>query len=158
MTRPMSLVPLATLAAAATAALVVACAAPKQPAPVKTQLPPTTPDREEILDLESEMRQWRVELGLKPSPVGALAANGAAAEVCEGLTECKDSCKLAEAICQNKDRICDIAQRLDDDWADSKCEDAKRSCSEARQVCDCCEKRQRNGLLPAQPCAPPTAN
>lgn len=150
MTRPMSLVHLATLGAAAGMALLVACAASTT---VKERQASPIPDREEILDLESEMRQWRVELGLAPSPAGAF--NGAVAEVCEGLTQCKDACKLADAICQNKDRICDIARRLADDWATGKCESAKRSCSEARQVCDCCEKRERNGLLPSQPCAPP---
>lgn len=157
MTRDSSLAHLATLlAGAGMVAVITACAA-QQPAsqPDTThELPRATPDREEILRLESEMRQWRVELGLKPSPAGAMAANGAAAEVCEGLDECKDACKLAEAICQNKDRICEIARDLSDDWATNKCEDARRSCDEAKVVCDCCKQRERNGLLPAQPCAP----
>ena len=149
MTRPMSLL------VAGASLVVAACATPQRTTKDADRgLPPMTSDRQEILDLESEMRQWRVELGLKPSPATPLAANGAVAEVCEGLTQCKDSCKLAEAICQNKDRICDIAGKLDDDWATNKCEDAKRSCSEAREVCECCQKRERNGLLPAQPCAP----
>lgn len=149
---------LATMVAAGGLAVLVACAKPS-PTPEKVTKPthPTIDStlRDEILSLESDVRRWRVELGLKPQPVSHAPSNGRAKEVCEGLTECKDPCNLAGAICQNADRICDIAREDGSDWARDKCRDAKRSCEEAREVCGCCERRQQNGLLRSQPCAPP---
>lgn len=146
---------LATLLAAGGFAVVIAACAAKSEAPGPNTVNGPPPAADEILALENQMSNWRVELGLKPRPVSA--DNGAvAAEVCEGLTECKDPCKLSEAICQNAERICDIAKSDGGDWANNKCRDAKRSCKEAREVCTCCERRQQNGLLrQPQPCAAP---
>jgi hypothetical protein len=144
------------LFAAGGLAVLVACAQQgKGPETITGVEPPRLPTpQDEILSLESEMSKWRVELGLKPRPVTHVVANGDADEVCEGLTECKDPCNLAEAICQNADKICEIAEDTGDDWSRDKCRAAKLSCAEAREVCTCCEKRQENGLLRGNPCAP----
>jgi len=51
---------------------------------------------------------------------------------------CGDVCNLGNHICDNADKICELAAELAPDaWAQGKCEDGKRSCEAART--HCCE-------------------
>lgn len=135
-----------------TAALLLFGCAGKAPAPSQapaaSEAPePAAPIRQPAIgELDAEIRQWRVELGLSPQPPTTAAA-GDVAEICGGLTECKDPCNLADKICENADKICEIAGDVGDPWAAQKCDDAKRSCDDARAICTCCEKQ--GGSLPA---------
>ena len=52
---------------------------------------------------------------------------------------CGDSCKLADSICVDAKKICDIAVTLAGDaWAAGKCESGKQSCSDAHASCCSC--------------------
>ena len=64
--------------------------------------------------------------------------------VCEDGTRpevsaCRDSCTIAQSICDNAVNICRLANELaDDEWARGKCNDASVACIEATEACcDC---------------------
>jgi hypothetical protein len=114
------------------------------------QTPPAPPRPElitQITILWSQIRDWRLEAGMKvdPAPESLLGVRGRsvkeAAKVCPDthpITKtCDDICSLADAICDNAEAICDIADKLgrDDHQAQEKCTSAKASCKEAKQRC-----------------------
>jgi hypothetical protein len=112
-------------------------------------MPRQDPRRDEITALWAQTRDWRREAGMELEPDGdavvqmeRMSVRGAAA-VCEPPPSppdgCVDVCGLADAICDNAERICDLAGELKgDDWAAGKCSDAKASCREATQRCCSC--------------------
>lgn len=52
---------------------------------------------------------------------------------------CTDTCTLATSICNNQQKICDLARQLEgDDWAAGKCETARASCKAANERCCGC--------------------
>lgn len=52
---------------------------------------------------------------------------------------CTDACTISTSICNNQQRICDLAQQLaGDDWAANKCTSARASCQSARASCCSC--------------------
>jgi hypothetical protein len=52
---------------------------------------------------------------------------------------CTDACSLSTSICNNQQKICDLAQQLaGDDWAANKCTSARASCQAARASCCSC--------------------
>ena len=68
-----------------------------------------------------------------------------AQRVCQAQvpSTCNDVCNLADAICDNAERICEIAAELgsDDKLGQEKCASAKASCREAKQrCCSCADK------------------
>jgi hypothetical protein len=109
---------------------------------------------QEILNLWTQIRDWRQEAMWKPDPppeAFAQVVNRTVKEVArvcpEGTPQpptCHDVCNLADAICDNAERICDIAADLGTGWAKDKCTSAKASCRDAKQRC--CDK-----------CSPPKA-
>jgi len=53
---------------------------------------------------------------------------------------CKDSCTLADSICDSAGRICEIAAELKNDaWAIEKCGSGKASCDVAGERCCGCQ-------------------
>jgi hypothetical protein len=53
---------------------------------------------------------------------------------------CTQMCSLSDSICDNKDRICELATTKlpGDAWAAGKCSDATKSCTDAHaRCCDC---------------------
>lgn len=103
--------------------------------------------RDEIRALWRQIRDWRVEGGLEPDPqshviratdshaVGALRACPATPET----DRCRDVCDLKDAICDNAERICELAREVGNDpWSAEKCASAKASCKEARERCCRC--------------------
>lgn len=55
------------------------------------------------------------------------------------VSVCRDSCKIAQSICDNAVNICRLADELgDDEWARGKCGDAREACSEATESCCGC--------------------
>lgn len=129
------------VAGAAIAAIVVACGRP----------PPTSfPKQNEITALWTQIRDWRREahMELEPTPQSLFSVRNAttheAAKVCPvGHTvpaTCSDVCNLSDAICDNAETICTLADELGkgDDYAQEKCASAKASCREGKQrCCDC---------------------
>jgi hypothetical protein len=52
---------------------------------------------------------------------------------------CTDLCTLSTSICNNQQKICDLAKQLPgDDWAANKCESARASCKLANDTCCTC--------------------
>jgi hypothetical protein len=106
-------------------------------------------NKQEIAGLWMQIRDWRVEMGLRvePDTTAIPAARRQPVQVLRVCPEhpnpetatCRDTCNIADAICDNAERICDIAEELEGDaWAAEKCESAKASCKEATErCCDC---------------------
>jgi hypothetical protein len=136
-------------------AIVIACSASmKQSATPAPQMAdhgqtamPGSPQDQEIDRLAKEIETQRVELGL-PQPSGAQAAHAMAASAitptltCKPTTDtCTQSCTLADSICSNAKKICDIAAQLDgDQWAATKCSDGNQTCQNAKTRCCECTK------------------
>ena len=121
--------------------IAAACAGKQRPDPAKSQ---------EILALWGQIRQWRVEGGMGAEPHSSTMmqmtkqtvkqAGAACPEGHNVPTSCNDVCNLADAICDNAERICIIADDLDTAWAADKCTSAKASCREAKQRCCKCSE------------------
>jgi hypothetical protein len=155
------------LLAGALCAIGIACAASQKPAaqamPAAQEAAPSqadvampqTPRDQEIDRLAREIETQRVEAKLplpEPSsctgascariPAEAMSA-GAQAPVhaCrrDDSDTCKQSCTLADSICSNAKKICEIANELaGDDWAARKCADGSATCNAAKaRCCDC---------------------
>ena len=103
--------------------------------------------RTEIIALWTQIRDWRLEanMPLDPAPQAVFEMKRqtvkSAARVCPDghkvPATCNDVCNLSDAICDNAERICEIAAELgpDDKLGVEKCESAKGSCKEAKQRC-----------------------
>ena len=53
---------------------------------------------------------------------------------------CIDVCTLSTSICNNQQKICDLAKQLPgDDWAANKCESARASCKASSETCCTCQ-------------------
>lgn len=134
------------LAYALIAALAAACASRAAPVGYAS----IDAKKDDIRELWMQIRDWRVkELGIRaepPPPDAVLVAKPVdslrqcdAAPAPETAEACTDTCTLRDAICDNADAICRIAEDLGDDvWADDKCKSAKSSCREATERCCGC--------------------
>ena len=103
----------------------------------------------EITTLWAQIRDWRREahMELDPAPLTMSQWRGRtvpeAARVCSEAVRvpprCGDVCSLGDAICDNAERICTLADELGNDHlAQEKCTSAKASCREAKQRCCSC--------------------
>ena len=123
--------------------------------------------RQEITALWTQIRDWRREGGMQVEPLPSSLPQYTsmsvpeAARVCPEThavpKECDDRCSLADAICDNAERICTLADELGkgDQLAQEKCSSAKASCREAKQRCCACAKPSIPSLPPAAPGARP---
>jgi hypothetical protein len=137
---------LAALAVAAAFVLGLACGGARAPRP----WPEAQARRNEITVLWAQIRDWRREGGMdvEPDDQAVVAMSrmsvSTAAKVCvlarAPKGACGDVCDLGDAICDNAESICAIADELDDPWAREKCDSAKASCREAQQRCCRCDK------------------
>lgn len=122
------------------ALVVVACAtAPRKSAgPDEIRIA----KRQQLIQLEAEIRSYRAELKLPPKPdprYFQLPQPPARPQAQPQSDKCIDACNLADYICQAAEDICRIAGELgNDDWANEKCESARASCAEARKNCQEC--------------------
>lgn len=106
--------------------------------------------RNEISNLWTQIRGWRHEAKMDLDPSTQLMqvlrgkSVGDAKMVCKAnQTEspaCSDICSIADAICDNAERICELADDLGkgDSFGQEKCTSAKASCREAKQRCCGC--------------------
>ena len=129
------------------AAVIAACAGHKAAAPRAGM----DTKRDEIQDLWMQIRDWRVQKGMPADPevpMGNVFGQVPEIRQCkverEPTTElCQDKCSLSDAICDNAERICDIASELGGDpWANEKCKSAKASCKEATEKCCKCTEKE----------------
>ena len=108
---------------------------------------------EEIRDLDAQIGQQMADLGLAPpsdaevtemmaqSSTPALPATSVV-DACEQPPQadgCGDVCTLADSICGNAKRICDLADQLPgDEYATQRCTAGRGSCDRAKtRCCDC---------------------
>jgi hypothetical protein len=133
-------------AAIGAALLLAACAAGK-PVPQTGQVPPSSPEHEQIAELDRLIAaDVAAQGGAAPSPQAVADAHTMsildAAGVCVrplGDT-CGDVCTLSDSICANAGKICDLAARLPGDaWAEERCDAGKAACLEAAQRCCACD-------------------
>lgn len=110
--------------------------------------------KQEIAMLWAQIREWRQNAGLRgvEPPVREIlemqgkpmssAIRACPAPVVPHTDQCKDLCSLGDAICENAESICRIADELGrDPWARDKCSSAKASCQEAKkECCRCCSE------------------
>src|SRR5688572_16570651 len=107
----------------------------------RTAQAPSSWQRDEIIALDTQIREWRQEAGMRVVPEPRWINQSVPPSPQPYSDECKDICSLADAICSNRDRICDIAGEMPEDtWAKGKCDSAKASCNEARDRCTNCGK------------------
>lgn len=129
----------------ALAAAIVACAR----APARMTLETRMQKLNEITALWAQIRGWRREahMELDPAPSAMTQWRGRTVpEAARGCPEahpvpprCDDVCSLGDAICDNAERICILADELGNDHlAQDKCTSAKASCREAKQRCCTC--------------------
>jgi hypothetical protein len=115
----------------------------------------------EITTLWAQIRDWRREahMDLDPAPLTMHQWAGhtvpEAARVCREAPKvpprCDDVCSIGDAICDNAERICTLADELgNDQLAQEKCTSAKASCREAKQRCCSCAQVE----IPAAEAAP----
>ena len=129
----------ATLGVVLAIAITASCGTPQK---TDTRKP------DEITALWTQIRDWRLEAGLPVEPrredVMAIynTPMKSAEPVCAAdhsvPPTCTDVCGLADAICDNAEQICILADDLKDQWSADKCASAKASCREAKQRC--CKK------------------
>jgi hypothetical protein len=147
----------ALVAGAAIGVAIVSC--------VKAPAPPDRPlETDQIAALDTEIRKWRVEAGLKVEPPANMVNQFRdktvpfAERVCADSAPpeaCDDICNLADAICDNAEDICRIADKLgNDSWSKQKCDSAKASCREAKQ--ECCNCKDKDVDIAIQPPAVPS--
>jgi hypothetical protein len=142
-------------------ALVVACGgskamkagAPVSQSPGAGVMNPTARDQISILERQIADDLAKMQLAPPPSPMAMTCpappcAEPAAATIkpkddpqCKPAASqtCKDSCTLADSICDNAKKICDIATELRSDvWANDKCTSGNASCVAAHDKCCGC--------------------
>jgi len=131
--------------AAVVAAGIAACSHAPHPNAAETRMQKLN----EITTLWAQIRNWRREahMELDPAPLTMSQWRGRtvpeAARVCSEPIQvpprCDDVCSLGDAICDNAERICTLADELGNDHlAQEKCTSAKASCREAKQRCCSC--------------------
>ncbi|MBZ0238112.1 MAG: hypothetical protein K8M05_37730, partial [Deltaproteobacteria bacterium] len=128
------------------ALLVAACGGTRAPRTWQEQ----QSKRNDITVLWAQIRDWRREagMGVEPDESAVMAMSrmtvSTAAKACvlerAPRPACSDVCDLGDAICDNAESICGIADELNDPWAREKCDSAKASCREARQRCCRCDE------------------
>jgi hypothetical protein len=108
---------------------------------------------DEIRDLDAQIGQQMADLGLTPpsdAEVTEMIAQSSTPELpassvvdaCEQPPQadgCGDVCTLADSICTNAKRICDLADQLPgDEYASQRCAAGRGSCDRAKtRCCDC---------------------
>jgi len=147
------------LAAACLAA--IACAAggarssARPAAPSATAMPAAAPGdpRAEIDALDHEITAELARAQISPPPATCSGAT-CASQMSEPFStptpgdptchpaasdHCSDACTLSTSICNNQQRICELARQLPgDDWAAGTCTRARTSCQAAHDACCGC--------------------
>jgi hypothetical protein len=114
--------------------------------------PPVGKHDHRIVEAEEKINTALKQLGVDPLPtivtpcgdppcgMRTQSAKPSEDPTCQhGETQtCKDTCTLADSICENAKTICDISKELNDTWANNKCAGAEISCENARKKCCGC--------------------
>ena len=115
--------------------------------------PGGTDGRSEIQRLDRELGAARDKLGLPEPPVPLDHGSGAASPLAvtpqpptpdptchpAKTDTCSDTCTLADAICTDATKICELARQLPGDtWAAGRCSSGDQSCTAAHARCCGC--------------------
>jgi hypothetical protein len=133
----------AMILACASGRMAPATAPPASASSSPSVMPPGTHDQ--IASLSRAIDEQRRQLKLpEPAPLAPMADPVAMEPVVACLaappTEaCHDVCTLADSICGNATKICDLAKQMaGDDWAKGKCDSATKTCGESHERCCSC--------------------
>lgn len=78
--------------------------------------------------------------GTVVQPMGAMTAATDAKCHPAKTDTCTTSCTLADSICGNADKICNLAQSIPGDgWAQNKCAKANKTCDSSHAKCCSCQ-------------------
>jgi len=122
-------------------------AAPPTMAPA-TQTMPAGDPRSQIEQLSHQIDQEREAMASPPSAHSMAMSTAPVAPAMPQEPTCKppptetctDSCTLSGSICGNAKKICDLAKDMAGDaWAEGKCSDANKACSDAHAKCCSCQ-------------------
>jgi hypothetical protein len=115
----------------------------------QSPLPGSPHDEIEQLDQKIEMSRAELKLpelteqdwqGTKPEPMGSQPALQDPKCRPAPNDTCKTSCTLSDSICDNANRICELAKSLPgDNWALNKCAKANTTCEASRTKCCGCQ-------------------
>ena len=135
------------LAFGAILAAIVACGSAGHSRIAPMAQPGASP-RQQIEQLDAQIAADLARLNVPPTiaplssdPIPASAHRPTSDPTCKvgASATCADSCTLADAICDNAGKICEIATSLGDDtYANTKCDSGKTSCAAARGRCCGC--------------------
>jgi hypothetical protein len=113
-------------------------------APPRQQVLAPSP-HDQIEQLSGKITQESNTLGLPPQN-GTLSSATPMTSVADPTCHpaktdtCSDTCGLADSICTDATKICDLAKQLPGDtWAESKCTSAEDSCDAAHKRCCGCQ-------------------
>lgn len=135
----------ATLGAVLAGAIAIAAACGSRQTPRTTVV-------NEITALWTQIRDWRREARMPVEPRREDVIANPPKTIAEARLVCPDShpvpascgdvCSIADAICDNAEQICILADELgkDDSWAQEKCSSAKTSCRDAKKLCCKCSE------------------
>ena len=91
--------------------------------------------------ITADLEKLKMPRSTAPPSISAEAMSAGRVPTCQvpASPTCSDSCKLADSICDNAGRICNLAGQLGNDpWANEKCSSGTASCEAARKrCCDC---------------------
>ena len=95
---------------------------------------------DEINTLWTQIREWRREAGLALDPACAqlisFTPDHVGGDCAHVASASSDACGLGDAICDNAETICILADEMRPNlWAHDKCTSALSSCREVRQLC-----------------------
>jgi hypothetical protein len=122
-------------AVVAVAAGIAACSHAPHPNAAETRMQKLN----EITTLWAQIRNWRREAMSQWRGRTVPEAARVCSEPIRVPPRCDDVCSLGDAICDNAERICTLADELGNDHlAQEKCTSAKASCREAKQRCCSC--------------------
>lgn len=102
---------------------------------------------DEISDLHVQITAQLAEIGLfaedpaysEPAPPLPMASAIDSCGVAPTGAQCGDVCTIADSICDNARRICELADELPGDaWAAERCDNGKVSCARAHLRCCGC--------------------
>jgi len=156
--RRAALAVLLVAACAGLAVIAIACGGAQPKSAVQAPSSPAAQSREDphaqIDALDREIADDMAKAHLAPPPAATCSGAACAAAMSAPFAtptatdlqchpaptqRCTDACALSTSICNNQQKICDLAKQLPgDDWAANKCESARASCKAANDSCCTC--------------------
>jgi hypothetical protein len=127
----------------ALATIVVACAAVPTAQHRAVNEPPHVPQG----DPHEQIEHWSADIAARHQQLGGstVAPNVTTARMattCERAQNdsCRQTCTLADSICEDATKICNLADQMPGDaWAKDKCDSARATCTDSQKQCCGCK-------------------